>query len=159
VRATAPGKKPFVETVELSTDGARAEIVVPGLAPLSKHVVKPKPRPIVHAKPEPSAEGPRPLTIAGIASGGVGVVALGIGTYFGIRAVHDQSEANDLCPDVQCNNQDAVDLNDDAQRAAGWSTGLLVGGSVVVATGIVLLVLSETETVKLTARDRLAIRW
>lgn len=65
---------------------------------------------------------------------GGGVLALGVGTYFGLRALSEKNTADDLCPTSRCTNQSGVDADRDARRFALYSDiGLGVG---IVALGV-----------------------
>jgi serine/threonine-protein kinase len=80
--------------------------------------------------------------------GGVGVVGLGIGGYFGARAISKNGEAEDLANDTRCPEDDGktcvdrgpVTLSEEANDAATLSTVFMIGGGVLAATGIVLFV-------------------
>jgi len=88
--------------------------------------------------PPPDSGGQR---ITGLVLGGVGLAAVGVGSYFGIRASSKRSDSDDGCKVVngqeQC-TQRAVDLNEEARtsaRIADVSIGL---GVVALAAGAYL---------------------
>jgi hypothetical protein len=107
----------------------------------------------------PADDGPPLFTIAGLSVGGSGVVTLAVATYLGVRAWTHQNEANEICATEQCNDQAAVDLNQDARTSADWSTGLFVAGGVAAATGIVLLILGQTDYAQTAAGHPAILRW
>lgn len=78
---------------------------------------------------------------------GGGVLALGVGTYFGLRALSEKSTADDLCPTSRCTSQSGVDADQDARRFALYSDiGLGVG---IVALGVATyLFLTEPSKVE-----------
>jgi serine/threonine-protein kinase len=70
--------------------------------------------------------------------GGVGIVGIGVGSYFGLRAFSKNSDAEDFCDESVCNDQQGIDLTDEAKDAALISNiGFAVGGA-ALATGLVL---------------------
>lgn len=80
------------------------------------------------------------LTTAGLVVGSIGLVGLGVGGYFGLSAASKNSDAADMCPNDVCLDPRGVELTDDARSAARWSTGLMVGGGALLASGIALLI-------------------
>lgn len=85
------------------------------------------------APPPPSVTGASPPTSAYWLLGG-GALALGVGSYFGLRALSEKSTADDLCPSTRCANPEGVDADQDARRYALYSDiGLGVG---IVALGV-----------------------
>jgi hypothetical protein len=134
VVASAPGRAPWETTVAV----ARAEqrvIDMPTLDPASPAEAARTP---AHVEATTSThEEPRGRTgppVAAYAIGGVGVVALGLGTYFGVHAATQKSAADGQCGATTCRTQDGVNLNDDARRSAAVADVALAGG--IVATGV-----------------------
>lgn len=80
--------------------------------------------------------------MVGYIMGGAGVIALGVGTAFWLRASSKDEEATDAgCTSTTCpagRPQELSDSADGARRTANWSAGLgalaLVGGVVLVLT-------------------------
>jgi hypothetical protein len=137
IKATAPDHKEWISEVTIA-DGADLKVVeIPALA---EQAVAPPPLPT----PEPPpAEGHRvgTRTIVGLATAGVGVVALGVGSYFGFAAIGLKNKSNDgLCSAAtnDCNEPQGVTDRTDALHDATASTALLVAGGVAVAGGVVL---------------------
>ncbi len=74
--------------------------------------------------------------IGGLALAGAGVVGVGLGAFFGLRAMNKKDEAG--CDGNNCPDVTARDLYEDAQSAGNVSTiGFIVGG-LAVAGGAVL---------------------
>ena len=67
-------------------------------------------------------------------------MGLGVGGYFGLSAASKNDEAADLCPNDVCSDPRGVELTDDARSAARLSTGFMIGGGALVASGIALLI-------------------
>jgi len=75
----------------------------------------------------------------GVVVGGLGVIGVGLGTYFGIRAISKNSDAEDQCPNAGlCNNERGLTLTDQAKKNASASNVAFAVGGVLVATGAVL---------------------
>ncbi|WP_394821551.1 hypothetical protein [Pendulispora albinea] len=103
---------------------------------------------------QPSAEADRnenlrsTMRIAGIATGGVGIALLGAGAVFGLIAKSKNDDAAKLCTGSVCNSPEAINLTDDARRAATFSTVGFIAGGVAVAGGILLYVLAPPSEKK-----------
>lgn len=126
VRAEAPGFVPWSKTITVG-EGRSEKLIVPALAPRAR---------VEKASPLLS----RPLVIGGIALSAIGVASLAVGAAFGGMALSDASEAETdptLCPDHAC-SPEGEELIAGAKTKAGVSTGLLIGGAVVLATGATL---------------------
>ncbi|HEY6560510.1 MAG TPA: hypothetical protein VI072_24670 [Polyangiaceae bacterium] len=94
-----------------------------------------------------ASSGPNAMRIGGFVALGVGVVGLGAGTFFLLRANSKSSEADDLCTETGggCSElvRDEVNaLDDDADSARTLSTVGFIAGGVGVAAGVTLLILS-----------------
>ena len=87
------------------------------------------------AEPSPGLGGQR---IGALVAGGAGVVAIGVGTVFGLRAKSKHDDAQKICPDRQCPNMDGVKLWNDAISAGNIATVAFVVGAVGIAGGAVL---------------------
>jgi len=138
ITAEAPGYKPWTQTVEIKEEG-REQITVPVLEEAPK-----PPEPPPTAAPPPSTRGdvvvdegsPASRTV-GLVLGGVGLVGIGVGSYFGVQALSKRSDAEGKCTLGPSGNgcpQDAVDLNHDAKDAARFANlGIGIGLVAVVA--------------------------
>jgi serine/threonine-protein kinase len=67
--------------------------------------------------------------------GGVGLVGIGVGAFFGLRAISKNDEAESFCNGSTCSDPDGVTLTDEARDAAtisniafGLGAAALVGG-------------------------------
>ena len=138
VAAVAPGRKAWEKQVEVG-EAKDVEVVVPVLEKL------PEPPP---EKPKGAGGGPAPveeggptwMRPAGFVALGLGVVGLGVGGYFGMRAVSLGDEAKVGCPGNQCNEAGWEAFNDG--RSAATAANVLIGvgaGLAVVGTVMVLL--------------------
>jgi len=68
-----------------------------------------------------------------------GIVGLGIGSYFGVKAISKNSDAELLCQrGRQCDSPRGVTLTEEAKDAAVVSNIAFGAGAALVATGMVL---------------------
>jgi hypothetical protein len=83
------------------------------------------------------------LRIAGVTVGGVGLVGLGLGIYFGVTAAQAQSQLS-----AQTGNWSSAsqDLYNSGQRDATVATALYAVGGVALAGGVALCVLGWHKT-------------
>ncbi len=71
--------------------------------------------------------------VVGLVAGAAGILGLGVGTAFGLRAKSKNDDAGKLCNGSACQNSEAIRLTDDARGAATVSTvGFVAGGAFVV---------------------------
>ncbi|MFZ5890090.1 MAG: hypothetical protein ACOY0T_03400 [Myxococcota bacterium] len=149
VEATAPGYAPYTTTVNVPARG-RLVVTVPALVAVSQQAstsAEPAPPPAAVALPPASvavqASAPPPpaeerRSVLPYVFGGVGLVGLGVGTYFGLKAMSDADEARDVCPEGRCKEARGVTLADDARSAAKISNIAFAVGATAVAAGVVL---------------------
>lgn len=76
--------------------------------------------------------------LLGVVAGGVGIVGIGVGTVFGLKAKSTYNDAVDGCDaEHQC-PQGSLDKADDASSQATLSTVSFIAGGVLLAGGAVL---------------------
>lgn len=129
VSASAPGKVDFEKTLQIKEGSVTLKI--PALDPASG--ASPSLQNDVAMKPvteQPAAEGNSQRT-AGYVIGGAGVVALGVGAYFGLHAMSKWNERKDDC--AHGCTPDAKSAGDAAKSAAlvsdiGFGIGLVASG-------------------------------
>jgi hypothetical protein len=145
--AKAPGRKPWSLSVTLVRAEKRS-VAVPALQAedATSPSEPPAPADPVSAAPSQRASDSKPLgrksNIAGLVVGGVGVAAIGVGGYFGIRALSKRSQSTKLCStDTTCSAQ-GVTYNEQAYDAA-WVSNIGIGvGLVAVGVGAYWLLAS-----------------
>ncbi len=153
VTASAPGFTPFIQRMTLVE--AKAEtLAIPALAVEPRAPVKPEPgaptEPAGLAKAKldvtkaPPQAPSRTRFYLGLGAGGAGVVALGTGVVFGLKAMSTQDELERLCggADVECSSSNAAQgktLYDRSRSQAAISTAFVIGGGVALAAGAVLI--------------------
>jgi serine/threonine-protein kinase len=81
----------------------------------------------------------------GVVVGAAGVVGIGVGTFFGLRAFSKYGEAKDHCADGICRDDQGVPLTEDANNAATASNIAFGIGLVALAGGVVLYLTAPSE--------------
>lgn len=133
------------ERVELDPGEHVVRAVAGGVAPVERRVrleEGPSPPPLelaFAAEPGPASAATRGSIVPGAITLGVGAAAVVGGGVGGVYALVLAGEVNDGCVGNLCRRSDEGKA-DDAGTLARVATGLLIGGAVVSAAGIVLLV-------------------
>jgi hypothetical protein len=151
ILVTCPGRKPRKYEVLLAESKLVAMIVSVGdLEPVAPESPKPSaaaaPTPVT-SKPlspdvEPtSASSSRTLPYV---LGAVGVVGIGMGSYFALRATSKNSSALDYCDGSTCRDQRGVDLTNEGRSAAKLSAISFVAGGAALIGGVVLILVSPS---------------
>lgn len=92
---------------------------------------------------QPAAESHRSMArTAGYVVGGLGIAALGVGAYFGARAITLANDVERDCPMGQC-TANAVALNEDAKSAARVADFVIGGGVLSVGIATILILTSD----------------
>jgi serine/threonine-protein kinase len=156
IEARAPGRKPFSATVRVGEQAARASVSVPVLevdpTSAAPEAAAAAPAPAAAAPPASSAPAALPAAdeetsqgldrrTIGLIVGGAGIVGLGIGTVFGLRAIGKNSDAEEYCPDGDRCFPQAESLTNEARNAAtvanvafGLGAAALIGGGILYFT-------------------------
>lgn len=143
ISARAPGRKPWETTSTIAEKKDAKPVLVTVRVPALE--LLPVEAPVVaQPLPPPTLEVSGPLRergntqrIVSYAVGGAGIVALGIGTFFGIRALSKNSDSDQLCGDP-CASQAGLDANDSARSSATVANIAIGLGLAAVAGGVVL---------------------
>ncbi|MCA9600268.1 MAG: tetratricopeptide repeat protein [Myxococcales bacterium] len=156
IRAEAPGKQPWEQTIAVSKPGTSSvevpalkdEAAEPAVAPAPTEAPESAPvqQPAAEPAPAPSSSADASADTSGMSGqkkialvvGAVGVVGVGVGSYFGLRSMAKKSDADDHCDGSACRDQAGVDLRQDAIDAGNISTIAFAVGGVGVAAGIAL---------------------
>jgi hypothetical protein len=154
IDVTAPGYEAWSAPIKVEAGGASASVRVPGLvkaaaATPATETTTPavdsssRPGPLQTSVnddlPAPSSTGLTTPQTLGLVAGGIGLIGFGIGSYFGVRAISRNSDAEEHCPKSGfCNDDEGLSLTDKAQRDATASNIAFIAGGVLVATGAVL---------------------
>jgi hypothetical protein len=135
IEAKARGKKSWRTQVTVLPDADLRTVAVPAW---EDEVVPPAvtaPVPMVKTAPESPtrSEWSRNRTIA-VVGGIAGVAGIGVGTFFGVRAIDKHDESAELCTANPC-SQASVDANDSAKTAADISTIAFAVGLIGLGVG------------------------
>jgi hypothetical protein len=136
--AVSPGKTTWSQAREIVGGGA-ITIDVPALAPIASSAL-----PVAPTPPE-TASSPR--RAIGLALGGVGLVGLGVGTVFGVKALSNlaASKANGHCDADSFCDDVGFQLRRDAQDDATVSTVTLALGAGAAVAGLVLWITAPSS--------------
>ncbi len=144
VEASAKGKKPFSTTIDVTEKVRAPSVEIPVLDEEGKSEARataPGGEPPATTPPpeEPKGNWTGRKTIAVIAFG-VGIVGLGVGTYYGLNAQSTWKETLSYCSaDYEC-DEPGIDLAAKAKRFGNYSTYGFIAGGVLVAAGAVLFI-------------------
>jgi hypothetical protein len=161
IEASAPGKRSHIETINVARGVSHVTLpLLVDLAPSDTPSVaggqtssagvgsnSSQTSPVLVASPAMSAQptndsvsdqGKTQRTLSYIA-GGLGVVGIGLGTYFGIAALHNNSSSKDNCqPDPNTCTELGYNQRQDALRDGRISTVSFLGGGALLATAAIL---------------------
>jgi hypothetical protein len=126
VTATATERLPWEGRLAIK-EGQRQDLLLPALK--SATPAAPPPTPVRWKLP------------AGIAALGAGAVLLGVGTYFGVRAVSLGGKVGEQCPRQACSPEGQRALAD-GRSAAGAANGTLAAGGALAVAGTALVIVA-----------------
>jgi serine/threonine-protein kinase len=148
IEVSAPGYETWSTPITVGAAGASASVRVPQLVKGAEPPTAAAPpsgssaRATSSGPPAPVAtmdQGMSTQQTLGLVVGGVGLVGVGLGSYFGIRAISRNSDAEKDCrDDGGCETREAVTLSEDARQDARFANIFFAAGGVLVATGAVL---------------------
>ncbi len=157
VAATAPKKQPWVTKVTVPNQPGVTTVNIPALAdeaaaPATSPAAAPPP---VTAEPAPTAKpttttppegdsGSGTKKTLGYVALGVGVVGVGVGSYFGLQTLNKKDDAGPYCPNKECSPH-GMDLIEEARSTATISTVGFAVGLVGIAAGAWLLATSGSS--------------
>jgi hypothetical protein len=149
IEATAPGRAPFRTTVA-AVEGKESTLEVPMLdaAPSAMPASAPD-LAFTPARGEGEGRGGgAPLRPIALGAAGVGLVAIGVGAYFGVTAMSKWSDSNASCSGSTCATAAGVSSAHDAKQAAVIADVTIGVGFAAVAAGAVLYFLGAPKTVQ-----------
>jgi hypothetical protein len=145
LRATDAGKQPFTKTITASPTADMVHVSVPVLS--TEWVAKPVREPV----PDHVAGGGLSSSQAwGFVSGGTGIVLLGIGGYFGLRAFAEKQTADSNCSATVC-NRPGLEAIQSMKTAEAVATVSMLAGAAAVGAGLYLVLSSPRLTNRPTA--------
>lgn len=149
VTVTATGRG-TVEKRVLAAEGATIRVSVDEVPAAEAPAAPTTPPPSEGGPSEEGTGGLSSLQVTGLITGGVGVVALGVGLAFGAVAMGAQGELDDrgYNPDSGVCSTDpgaCPGFYDDASGAATLSTVFVIAGTTLAAAGVVLVLVGGDE--------------
>lgn len=145
VRVEKAGFTPVAEHVQVDAGTTRVlniDLSVSPAAEPPKPPAKPGSAPAPHQDSpggDRHASGGRMLPV--YLAGGATVVALGVGSFFGVKASSTWKDATTRCPEQRCAGPNDLDLDDRAGRYADAATISFVVAGAALATTVTLLLL------------------
>ena len=150
IEATAPGRQPWSASVVVEDGAKTSAVTVPELQPVAESTA-PTPAPGADGATTSGALPPAPPTDTGgsthplgtqkilaLVSGGIGLVGVGVGSYFGVQSMSKHNDASKGCSTMVCANPSDLTLWSDAHTAGDWSTAAFIVGGLGLAGGAVL---------------------
>jgi len=142
----APDYEDWTAEVEVVGASDLKEVAVPTLRRrVSSAEALPRRAPVAATPPilEPPQHARRSNTAMRASAyvlGGAGLAAVAVGSYFGVRAIKLDKQANDLCPTTECGDEQigALAKVDDARSNARMANILIGAGSAAVISAVVL---------------------
>jgi hypothetical protein len=146
VSASAPGKKSYRQELQLA-QGEAKKIEIPPLEAKASSAIAANPAPVPKSEPAtpttrerdaaPASEGSRKTWA--LVAGGVGVVAIGVGTVLALGAKHKYDEAKTHCRSgTDGCDAEAESISSDARKRGNVATVAFGVGVVGLATGGIL---------------------
>ena len=143
IEASAPAKRTFTVTVTVGPSGDKKTVTIPGLENDGGGTGAGAPGTAMIA-PGPDRSGLTTMQIGGVSAGAAGIVAIGVGTYFGLHARKLNEDSKAGCDGNAC-YPDAKQKRLDAISAGNWSTLAFAVGGALVAGGAALFVLGRSK--------------
>jgi len=139
IEATAAGKKPFTKDVEVNEKLKNPSVDIPPLEDEPKAVVEPPPLNTATEPPREESKAWSTQKTLGVVAGGVGIVGVGVGVFFGIRTSSKWNSAKAHCSGTPLDcDQTGVDFGTQAHSSGIISTIALIASGVFVVGGAVL---------------------
>lgn len=136
IEAKADGKEPWSTTITVGSCPSTQAVPVPVLASAPEPVGPPPPPPTEGGVTVVSRSPTRGILTA--TALGLGVVGVGVGSYFGVRALSLRDESNDgHCTGNVC-DKDGRELRSDSRAAGTSATISFIAGGALLALGVVL---------------------
>jgi hypothetical protein len=153
--ASAPGKLPWAQSIEIRGEGELATLDIPALEPAPPGQPPPSP------EPPPMTAEPNGQRALAWTLGGVGVAGLATGAVFGVLASSSWKKAEQSCSDYpyEC-TLDGIEHGNTASTRADVATAAFIVGAAALGTSLVLFAFdSGSANAELAlGTDRVALR-
>jgi hypothetical protein len=153
IEATAPDHESWSAKVTVPPDAKTAAVAVPMLEALPADAAQTMPVATVQptgpahpatlpaTPPESKSHGLGGQRAWALVAGGLGLVGVGVGTYFGLASMSKHDDATKVCPTSTCtgpNAHNGSQLWSDAVKDGNVATIAFIVGGVGLATGVTL---------------------
>jgi hypothetical protein len=153
IEASSQGYQPWRSEIVVQEQASEVRVVIPALmAAPAPPEVPPVVAPAEPAGPDRMAPSDSSVPWPAYALAGVGIVGIGVGSYFGLRAFSKNDEADKQCPGGACSDE-GLELTKEAGTAADVSTVAFAVGAVALGAGVTVWLVSgeeREETTRLT---------
>jgi hypothetical protein len=137
--ASAPGRVRWQQVVKISTEASTATVTIPALLPESAALAPAPSTATIEANtPGTSTSAGGTHRTLALVAGGVGVLGIGAGTFFGLKSKSSHDEAERYCDGPTCTDPRGVTAGEDAYSAGTISTVAMTVGVVGIGAGLVL---------------------
>lgn len=143
IRVEAPGHTPLERRVTIPSETGTTRVELAALTPEATPTPAPASAPPATTSTAADGGGLGGLGVAGLVTGGVGVVAMGASLVVTLIAKSDWNEATTACPGGVC-PPDAFPAAEqgvsDARSLADVGTVMFIGGAVLTAAGVTMVI-------------------
>jgi hypothetical protein len=155
IEVSAPGRRPWSTTITVAKGATQQALEVPELKALPKSATTPA------ASKAGADRGDSAQSTVGYVTGGIGIVALGVGGFLAYRSYQRNQESKEQCRADQPNlcTPDGVAQREQARDTARLATivslsgaGLVIGGATLVLTASPGVVKNEHASAQLSLR-------
>lgn len=137
VEASRSGYEMYSTRIELPREGTAVVLDLPELAPLPPKAPATGTSTAIAAESRPR-EAPSRTNWPLLGAAGVAITGLGVGSYFGVRALSKSHASDAQCTGNVC-SQEGVDLRDQALSSARVSTiGFVIAGAGAVSGAVII---------------------
>lgn len=145
LEASAKGKKTFSTSIEVSEKSKSPSVDIPALEDEPKEETK---EPKFTPPPKEERGGWSTQKTLGLVAGGAGVIALGVGGYFGLKTSSTWKSAQERCTTgnsgLEC-DAEGVDLGQQAKSSGNIATIAFVAGGALLLGGAVLFFTAPSD--------------
>ncbi len=144
IRAYGPGLTEWVSQIDVPSDARLHTLVVPPLAEKVLEPIAASPAAVTGDASEAESFWAPTHRKVGLIAAGVGVLGIGVGSIFGLRAIDKADESDRLgCARATCPTPDGVEARDEAQVAGNVATVSMIAGLAGLATAAILFLVVD----------------
>jgi hypothetical protein len=151
VEVRAPGYVTYTTSFNVEGEASASTVVIPALTPARAapaDVPGGGARAGLESPSTPHGHGASALRATSYVVTGAGIAAIVAGSVLGGVALAKANTVHDHCPASRCTSDADISENDTAGTLADASTTTFIAGGALVATGVVMLLLSPSQPVR-----------